>query len=653
MSGQSNTVYSSNVHVSLSLNFFNPLTYRYTADPASLQPGIRVVVPLANRFTTGWITQSHSDYDGKVKPIIAVIEDSFLPDSKWLDFLTAVSQLYFVSIGTLLDATLPPSRKNISNLYFINPSTGKTGKLIKHSFTELVNLSNAHPAACFYNPVLKPSPEEQIEPHHIGEIENFPPQRFLVGCRREIPYSALIRDCIDRQQSVLLTVPDNLTARFWGDCLKSLGPIDFYTSTVKPKARDALWEEYAVKGKTGVVIGGQSAAFLPIRNLGLIISDRAGSSIYKRNLFSPYNINVLSQLRAHHLNIPLVEGFPGYSLRAYQAHSLLPSPIAVEDRRPREKSSPVVNVHRIPPGVKGIPSDFIETVGEHFTAGKKILVLLNKKESTQFLFCEKCDKIRRCPSCEGSINVDDEFRIQCTRCGFQDNYSICPVCKESLSIVEDISISSIKKILKNRVAESGIITITSEGLSEEFFLPLLNQVKESKIVISTPAVVNPYFNNIFDAVLYLRPESYFNIDEFDAAEKIFSLTAELKELVKEGGVIDIFSTFHFHYALKTIDDEASFFQRELNYREWFHLPPFCNVYHITLKDKKLRKLGSRLRAIYREYKDSFHIKRVYLVNRKAVKGIFKGMIEARTSPETILKTKLLEEKDIAVELIMV
>jgi primosomal protein N' (replication factor Y) len=308
---------------------------------------------------------------------------------------------------------------------------------------------------------------------------------------------------------------------------------------------------------------------------------------------------------------------------------------------------------------RGIPGDFQELMSAYFIENKKILVILNKKESVNFLFCEKCKKIQRCPSsCEGLIDVEGEetFHIKCRRCGLErEAHNHCPKCGESLSLIEDISIASVKKFVKTRVVETGITGLSSEGLKEDHIHSVLKRVGESKVVIATPVIVNPFFNNMFDVVIYLRPESIFNLEEYDAAEKIFSLVSEFRELVKPGGTIDIFSTFHFHYSLKLVNDEEGFFDRELKYREWFHLPPFCNVYHIEVRGKELRKLAAEMRGIYKKFKESLKIKRIYLASRQPSRGMYKykGILEAHTQPEDILESGLLKNRDISIDLVLI
>lgn len=652
------------IHVSPSLKIFDSLTYTFSGKPDALRPGLRVVVPVVNRLTTAWVTETTSHYKGPVKKTVAMVQDRFLPDPFFIDYVTKVSHLYFTSVGTLLDAALPPGKKNLSSLYFLNPESGKKERLSKHPLKALLKLAQNSPIPCFYGAkggsetsefsIVSADPETQ-------EINGEAPRhRFLTGYQREDNYIEMIRECLGKGKSVLFTVPDNLTAAYVREFLThaGIGSVDIYNSDIKPKNRDRIWQQYVLEGKTGVITGGQSAAFLPVTGLGLIISDRAGTAGYKKSPFSPYNINVLARLRSMCSGVPLVEGFSTVTVSSAVA---LTDPgkstVSLIDDRPKSEKTDV-HVRIVKQRTKGIPDDFIELMSQYSRGGKKILVVLNRKESFNFLYCDSCKKTARCPSCDGFIDAEpgerETFHIKCRRCGLnKESHLLCHLCNKTLSMVESVSIASVKKAIKNRITETGITSLSAEGLNEDHIHRVLQRILNCKIVIATPVIINPFFKGIFDAVIYLKPESYFNLEEYDAAEQIFAITSEFRELVKDGGTVDVFSTFHFHYSLKLINDETAFFKRELKYREWFHLPPFRNLYHIQLKSRSLRELAAEMRRNYAKFEEKLTIKRIYLLSRTPVRGAFKGILEAHAKPGDIIGSGLLKKRDISVEPVLV
>ena len=648
------------VKVSISLNIFESLTYSYSGEKDSIKPGQRVVVPLGNRLTTGWVNQVDVTYKGRVKPIIGLIREPYFPHPMFLEYVNALSLLYLTSAGMLLDSSLSPKNKSITSLCF--EKDGKIEKLKSYPLAELLAISKEKPIEFFFKTPGEGflANEEDISNLPLPLPSPPPAHTYLLDYSRVDEYKWMISQVLRTKRSVLLIVPDNLTARYWKEILDMedrddprnplyIRNVQLYNSDLKPKDKESLWHQFAIEGKIGVVIGGLSAVMLPIKNLGLVLCDRDGSKTYRYMFYSHYHVNVLAKLRAQYFKIPFVQGFSSFTTSVYSLRSSL----HLIDNRTQKNLEPV-RVHAVAPRVKGIPGAFIELLETYHQENKKILVILNKKESSPFLFCGKCKTIMRCPACGSFIDATEEFHITCKRCKKeQDHFQYCPKCNDELAFVEDVSVASVGKAIKKRITETPATSISSEVLAQDYIQSIRERIETNSIVIATPAVVNPFFKDIFDVIVYFRPESYFDLDEYDAAEGIFSLVSEFRDMIKDGGSIEIFSTFHFHYALKSINEEDQFFEREMKYREWFHLPPFSNVYHVTVKAKSLRELGLRMREVYIPFKESLCIKKVYLLSRTANRGVFKGIIELHAQPLSIKESRLLENRDIEIRLELV
>lgn len=625
------------IQVSLSLNIFENFTYNYIGDKDKLKKGMRVIVPIGNRVATGWVIEKGSEYKGRVRNAIGIIEDEYIPKQEFMDFARSISLLYFTSIGMILDYSLSPKRRLINNIYF--EKDGKLEKMNKFSATELCKLSKKE----VVNFIYKNRGEININ-ENINSSKNFKGKdnKLIISYDRADFYRDIIDFYLQKHMSVLIVVPDNLTASY----LKSLfNDVSIYNSSVKLTERENIWCDY-LNGRVGVVTGGVSAVFLPMKNLGCVICERAGSSLYRSSYFSNLNVDILSKERARNYDIPFIEGASHYHIEAYKNKNEL----FVEDKR--EKKDIYIDVKMLKLREKSIPDNLIESLKAYFLDNKKILVVLNKKVSFDYLFCKSCKAIQRCPVCKGILKVEKDFKVKCTKCDFKkEEFSLCSKCNKELFLIKDMSIISLEEIVKRQIDETNILTLSSEGI-KDISLTIKN-IKKSKIVISTPVILNPFFKNIFDSIIYIRPESIFNMNEYNAAEMIFSIVSELKELVKRGGNIDIFSSFYFHYSLKLINNEDDFFERELKYRNWFLLPPYSYVYKIEIKAKNLRELGKDMRLIFNKFKDKLNLRKVYLVSKKKIRGNYKGEMEAHSFPESILESGLLKKRNVNIKLEMV
>ncbi len=292
---------------------------------------------------------------------------------------------------------------------------------------------------------------------------------------------------------------------------------------------------------------------------------------------------------------------------------------------------------------RGIPDAIIQLIDQNFLQQRKILVLVNRIQPARHLFCPSCAKISSCPNCGGILEVDELQKAACRRCSFrQENLAFCPRCQNRLTLLHDMSLDSLARAVERRVGEKAVSTLRAADLKDmERIMPA---VQHSAVVIATPAVLNPFFKKLFSTVIYIKPESFFGMDEFNSAEMIFSTAAEILETLVAGGELHVFSVFHFHYALQFLTAEDKFFERELKYRQWFLLPPFSDVYQIEMRSDNLRSLAASMRELYRQHRHDLQIRKVFLLARQPQRGVYSGVLELHASADKIIAAGLPQLK---------
>jgi primosomal protein N' len=620
--------------VSLAYNIFEPLTYRVAdAAAAPLRPGSRVLVPLGRRLALGWVVGLDSPYGGSLKNIIGIIDDPFCPDGPYLEFARRTGAAYFASSGSVLDHCLPPSQKALSNLRL--EIDGQLRKITECNLQLLEKMAAAGPLRFFFKTASEPGGETALP----GTGDGASSPRLLLGAEREEAYRQICEQTLERGRSVILLVPDNATARYWQTVMPG---IDLYHSEIKATAKEKIWRQYR-QGKSGIVCGGLSALMLPLVNLGSLIVDRATSPLYQRPFASPFRIDHLAELRAQTGGIPLLNGASGHSCATYCQRASL----ALTDlRRDRGISC---QVHMLKGRERGIPSDLVEMIRQNHLAKKKTLVLVNRIQPVLHLFCDPCRKIAACPRCGGILQVDMEQRAACSRCSFSlQRMSACPRCGQGLTLLHDISIDSLSRAVERVCGEKACLVLTAAELKDA--APTVAAVQASPIVIATAAALSPFFKGWFAAAIFVKPESFFNMEEFNAAEMIQATGAAIEETLAAGGELHVFSVFHFHYALQFLLKEENFFERELKYRRWFVLPPFACVYELEMRDKDLRRLAAVMRELNRKFKEELQIKRVYLASRQPRHGTCRGILELHATADRIAHAGLHKIKGTSLRL---
>jgi primosomal protein N' len=615
------------ISVSLSYNIFEPLTYQAGSSESGLKIGMRVLAPLGNRIVSGWVLNLDSSYKGKLKNIIGIIDDPFCPDKEFLEFARQSANAYFASVGVVLDHSLPASKRNLKKLCL--ELDGQVKKITDFSLKQLEKMAAAAALRFFFK-------EKRVERADFGKpaaAAAVQQNRLLLDSGRGSDYQEISRAVMAGGKSVLLLVPDNASARYW----KTIWPeMDIYNSETRPAAKENIWAQYQ-QGKSGMVCGGLSAILMPLKNLGLLIVDRATSPLYQRTFHSPYKTDHLARIRAQAGSIPILQGAACHSCATYQQRENL----VITDRR--HDRGIALQVHILKGKDRGIPAALIQLINQNFLQNKKTLILVNKIQPARNLFCANCGKIVACPSCGGILQINEPQLAACRRCSFrQEHLAACPRCQKNLTLLHDISLDSLARTIERSVSEKSVLTLSAVSLKDmEQIMPA---VQASTIVIATPAALNPFFKEIFAAVIYIKPESFFGMDEFNSAEMIYTTAAEILETLAPGGALHVFSVFHFHYALQFLLDEDKFFERELKYRQWFMLPPLSNVYQLEIRNGTLRSLAVTMRGLYEKYKIELQIKKIYLISRQPLRGTFRGVLELHAPAEKIIAAGLQQIK---------
>jgi primosomal protein N' (replication factor Y) len=606
------------ISVSLSYNVFEPLTYRASDSAPGIKTGARVLVPLGRRMALGWVTDMDSPYAGRLKSIIGIIDDPFYPDASVMEMAGQTASAYFTSAGSVLDHCLPPSQKNLKKLHL--EFAGRERKMTEFTPEELEGMAKVAPLRFYFKSAAAVGSAPIAAPGDDG----IPSSRLLLGPRREQEYRDACARTLAGGRSVILIVPDNATARYWQSVIPG---IDLYHSEVKAAAKEKIWQQYR-QGKHGVVCGGISALMLPLADAGLLIIDRAASPLYARSAGSPFRTDHLAEIRARCGRIPLLRGALSHSCATYARRQ----ESGLDDRRQEQKIS--CQVHMLKGRDRGIPAEIVEMICQNHLAQKKTLVLVNRIQPAVHLFCEHCRRIAACPRCGGALQAEETRRASCRRCTYRkERLNDCPRCGRALTLLYDISIDSLARAVERVCGEKAVLTLTAAELKEP--QRAVEAARTSPVVIATLAALSPFFANVFDAAIWVKPESFFSMEDFNAAEMIHASGAEIGATLGTGGEIHVFSVFHFHYALQYLMDETRFFEREMKYRQWFMLPPFASVYELELRAPDLRSLGASMRELSGKFKDELQIKRNYLTSRQPLRGTYRGILELHASAEKI------------------
>ncbi len=606
------------VSVAMSGNIREVLSYKIDE---SINPSIgqRVIVPLANSFSLGWIVDLDSDYQGRCKEIFAVIEDSYFFPPAFINFAQKMGNQFLNSCGIYLDFALSPRRKGINSIYLIN-SLGKEIKLKNMTAQDLrkeLKLGKKSLRAFYKSKSIEKinCKEENISDKKFS-------QNFYYGKNRFKDYLKNIKSVYEKGGSILFVCNDSLKQKYLKDFFFSY-KAKIYNSSLKIKDKEELWNRS--QNEQVFIIGGESALLLPIYNLSLLVYEE---SFYNYDWFKKKRVDIdkMAFLRASSFQIPYIKGGAVIDIEAY-SKGFFNKDEQVSDRK--------IDIYPLKINEKKVPSQIIDTLRESVSLEKKIAIINGRKEGRIHLYCPNCKESYSC-SCKSILFLSkNKEKLKCLSCKNEISaLSSCPKCLTALVELEELSLRALGKTIKEEIGIRDYKILETDIFNSEDFN--INEIVNNNfILLSTALMINPYFYDKFDLVLILRPESMINMKNYDSSYKIFSLINEAYSLLKSKGSLEVFSVFHFNFAIKNINNTSTFLQRELEYREWFKLPPFYNRYLLTFRNKDLRKVASYSRKFYQQFKDKVHISLIRVHSYKPFRSYFKVKVELHCNIEQI------------------
>jgi primosomal protein N' (replication factor Y) len=208
------------------------------------------------------------------------------------------------------------------------------------------------------------------------------------------------------------------------------------TSDLGPAARYRAFLALA-RGLVSVVVGTRSAAFAPVRDLGLVVIWDDGDDLYDEPR-SPYpHTREVLMLRAHHEGTGLL--IAGMT-RSVEAQALVESGWAAPLTGARDlvrSAAPQVHVtgesdtelERDPAATAArMPRRVFEVVRHALVSGP-VLVHVPRSGYLPTLACDRCRSAARCPRCTGPLGrARTRAPVSCRWCGLPPDPWACPTC---------------------------------------------------------------------------------------------------------------------------------------------------------------------------------------------------------------------------------
>ena len=519
----------------------------------------------------------------------------------------------------LLDEEVPLATADLMKR--VNASTSLLRTLERHGFIHITRAQTVRNPLSF-EPVAPTQPlrlnpaqtaafaeiQKTLASHATGVTSDGGikhPSTFLLhgvtGSGKTEVYMQAMAEVLKTGKSVIVLVPEiSLTpqtaSRFVG---RFGGRVALLHSRLSDGERYDQWHRVR-KGEADIVIGPRSAIFAPVPELGMLIIDEEHSDSYKSDTAPRYHAREVAQKRGDLANCLVLLGSATPSLESFhrarnERYQLLNLPDRVFDRKMPEVH--IVDMRtELKKGNRTIFSELLRnSIEERLVRREQIILFLNRRGHSTYVFCRTCGYVERCDNCSISLTYHRETQeLVCHHCGSKRlTQQTCPQCGSDAirffgagteAVEQEVRKTYPKARVKRFDADSTARKNAHQQILEEF------EQQKIDILIGTQMVSKGLdFPNV-TLVGVIAADTALNLPDFRASEQTFSLLTQVAgrsgRAELEGKVV-IQTYMPEHYCIEAAQkhDYLDFYAQEVVARDALRYPPFAHVATLLLRGK--------------------------------------------------------------------
>lgn len=435
----------------------------------------------------------------------------------------------------------------------------------------------------------------------------------VTGSGKTEIYLHLVEDCLKAGKQAIVLVPEiSLTpqtiARFEG----RFGPqVAVLHSRLNTNERFEEWEKID-RGEVAIAIGARSAIFAPFKNLGLIVIDEEHDSSYISEKNPKYHTYDIARFRAnwHHARLVLGSATPSVEslYRADQGElTRLDLPNRVQGR-PMPEMVIVDMREELKSGNRTMFSrPLYQAMQEALAKGNQVILFLNKRGHSSFVFCRACGYVYRCDACDVAMTYHKyRDRLVCHYCGREKSYGrTCPNCgsrsiREFGAGTEQLE-EEVRRLFPNQVlVRADADTMGSKKAYSRVYQDMMTG--KTDILLGTQMIAKGFDFPKVTVVGIMAADISLNLPDIRAEERTYQLVTQVAGRSgrgKEPGQVFI-QTYKpdnpaLVYAAKHELDP--FYAHTIRYRQNLFYPPISHELAIRIQSTDRRAALNKGREI--------------------------------------------------------
>ncbi|HKT87875.1 MAG TPA: primosomal protein N' [Candidatus Sulfotelmatobacter sp.] len=426
----------------------------------------------------------------------------------------------------------------------------------------------------------------------------------VTGSGKTAVYLAAMRSVLEAGRCAILLVPEiGLTPAVAADLHQIFGDeVAILHSALSDRERAEQWHRIK-RGEARIVVGTRSAVFAPVSDLALIIVDEEHDSSYKQEETPRYHARDVAVVRAKMSNAVVVLGSATPSLESYfnakkNKYALIELPDRVEQRPLPEVEIVDMRLEYQETGHEQVISRRLTAeIKERLDRKEQVMVLLNRRGYSPVVLCRTCGKKLECNNCAIALTHHKrEHKMVCHYCGYTAPVpKACAHCGSEYVYFLGTGSEKLEELLHGMFPQARIARLDRDTVrGHEDFERTLAGLNEGEldILVGTQMIAKGHDIHGVTLVGVVGADSALGLPDFRAAERTFQLLTQVAGRAGRGqspGKVILQTYFQDHYAVQFAarHDFIGFYEKELQFRNWMHYPPYSALANVLVRSDNL------------------------------------------------------------------
>ncbi len=436
----------------------------------------------------------------------------------------------------------------------------------------------------------------------------------VTGSGKTEVYLGAIDAALSRGKTAIVLVPEIALTLWVGRLVRARfgASVAILHSGLPDVERAREWWRVG-NGEARLVVGTRSAVFAPLENVGLIIVDEEQESAYKQEETPGYHGRDVAVYRARLEGAVALLGSATPSLETF--HNAREGKYRLIELTQRVANRPLAEVRIIDLREEfrraGKAAPFSEplraAIALRLEENTQAMILINRRGYSWSLLCRSCGAFVQCQNCSIALTYHKRRqRLICHYC----NFSIhppkqCPKChSEYLYFVGD-GAERVEEYLREQFPQARIARLDRDTVrTKREYQQVLGAFAKGEIdvLVGTQMVAKGHDFQRVTLVGVVAADLALGRPDFRAAERTFQLLTQVAGRAGRGelsGEVLVETYYPEHYAIQyaRAQDYAAFYDKEAQFRQMLHYPPFAALASVLIRDKKIENAIKWSRAL--------------------------------------------------------